>query len=90
MHFKVAALVMLGGHEYGCEFSCKKKIRKSAAQRRYGEWLALHQVLAGKLLYTIYILGTTINCQCCLSCGVVVTRTLERILFLDLALYSCN
>ena len=53
----------------------------------YGEWLALHQVLAGKLCYTfIYMLGTLLNCQCCSSSGVTAAYTLERILFLDIGL----
>ena len=64
---------------------------------RYGEWLALHQVLAGncRLCYNYLFIHAwnhyyTINAVS--SSGVVVTCTLERILFLDfkLGLYSCN
>jgi len=32
---------------------------------RYVEWLALHQVLAGKLCYIYIYLGPLLNCQCC-------------------------
>ena len=55
----------------------------------YREWLALHQVLAGKIMLHIYLylcLEPLINCQCCSSSGVVVTRTLEKTLFLVLVL----
>ena len=31
--------------EYGCQFSCKKKIRKPAAQREV-EWVAVYQAPA--------------------------------------------
>ena len=45
----------------------------------YGEWLALHQVLH---IYLYSCLEPLTNCQCCSSSGVVVTRTLEKTLFL--------
>jgi len=43
----------------------------------YGEWLALHQVLAEKLCYTIIYtcLEPLLNCHCCSCSRVVVTRT---------------
>ena len=68
------------------------EIRKSAS--RYGEpWLALHQVLAGSCMlqlsiYTCLDLYYTINAVS--SSGVVVTCTLERILFLALAVTEIN
>ena len=46
--------------------------------------LALHQVLAGKLCFTFTFLKPLLNCQWCSNSGVVVTHTLERILFFDL------
>ena len=51
-------------------------------------WLVLHQVPAGKLLHIyLYIcLEPLLNCQCCSSSEVVVTHTLEGILFLYLGL----
>ena len=66
------------------------EIRKSAS--RYGEWLALHQVLAGSCMFYLFIhawnLYYTINAVS--SFGVVVTCTLERILFLGLAVAEIN
>ena len=47
--------------ECGCQFSCERKsgnqLHKESSipctkSTMYGEWLALHQVLAGKLCYT--------------------------------------
>ena len=57
----------------------------------YGEWLALHQVLAGKLLY-IYLYTCLepliLNCQWCSTSGVTCHSSvhLERILFFELGL----
>ena len=50
-----------------------------------GDRLALHQVLAGKLCFTFTFLKPLLNCQWCSNSGVVVTHTLERILFFDLS-----
>ena len=46
--------------EYGCQFSCER-ISYTKGGTMYGEWLALHQVLADKLCYTfnLIMLGTT-------------------------------
>ena len=57
----------------------------------YGEWLAIHQVIGDKLCYTFIYLDAWNHCQTvnavqCSSSRVVVTHTLERILFLDLGL----
>ena len=77
--------------EYGYQFSCERKsglISCTKGGTMYVECLALHQVQAVKLCY-IYLytyLEPLLNCQCYSSYGVVVTRTLERILFLDLGL----
>ena len=65
------------------------EIRKSAS--RYREWLALHQALAGSYNYLFihaWNLYYTINAVS--SSGVVVTCTLERILFLALAVAEIN
>ena len=62
------------------------EIRKSAL--RYGEWLALHQVLDGSLCYNylfIHAWNLYYTTNVVSSSGVVVTCTLERILFLALA-----
>ena len=63
---------------YGCQLSCE---RISCTK---GGRLALHQVLAGKLCFTFTFLKPLLNCQWCSNSGVVVTHTLERILFFDL------
>ena len=59
----------------------------------YGEWLALHRVLAGKLCYIhlFYIhhgLEPLLNCQCCSSSGVTCHSGvhLKRILSIELGL----
>ena len=66
------------------------EIRKSAS--RYGEWLALHQVLAGSCMLQLFLhawnLYYTINAVS--SSGVVVTCTLEKIPFLGLAVAEIN
>ena len=76
--------------KYGCQLSechVKENQKISYSQR---DRLALHQVLAGKLcfifIYKYTFLEPLLNCQCCSSCGVVVTHTLERILFFALGL----
>ena len=54
----------------------------------YGEWLALHRVLAGKLCYTFILytcLEPLLNCPCCSSSGVSGIH-LKRILFFELGL----
>ena len=48
----------------------------------YEEWLALHQVLSGKLCYTIYMLGTTIK----LSMLFVLESQWRTLVFLELGL----
>ena len=66
------------------------EIRKSAS--RYGEWLALHQVLAGSCMLQLSIytcLEPLLPINAVSSSGVVVTCTLERIL-LALAVAEIN
>ena len=74
--------------EYGCQLSCERKSENQKISCTKGGRLGLQQVPAGKLCFTlilfIYILGTTQ--LCCSSSGVVVTHTLERILFFGLGL----
>ena len=55
-----------------------------------GGRLALHQVLAGKLCFTFTFLKPLLNCEWCSNSGVVVTHTLERILFFDLGVTEIN
>ena len=66
--------------EHGFQFSCERKSRNQLHKGRYGEWLALDQVLLANYVTHLFILGTAINRQCCSSSGVVLIRTLERIL----------
>ena len=75
--------------EYGCQFLCE---RKSGNQLYKGctksGWPFIRFKLTNLNYVTnlfIYVLGTTVN-LCYSSSRVVVTRTLERILFLDLGL----
>ena len=58
---------------------------------RYGEWLVLHQVLAGSCMLQLSIytcLEPLLHYQCCFKFW--VTCTLERILFLGLAVTEIN
>ena len=66
--------------EYGCKFLWE---RKPAAQREVERVVGPSSVANYVTHLFIYILGTT---NAVSSSGVVVTRTLERILFLDLGL----
>ena len=38
--------------EYSCQLACERKSGNQLQKGRYGEWLALHQILAGKICYT--------------------------------------
>ena len=70
------------------------KIRKSAS--RYGEWLALHQVLAGscmlQLSIYLYMLGTATTLSMLFQVLELwlLVHLKERILFLGLAITEIN
>ena len=73
---------------YGCLFSCETKSGNQLHKGRYGEWLALYQVLGSKLCYAsnfVYMLGTTIKLTMLFQV-LGNTCTLERIVFSDFGL----
>ena len=58
----LAALVQLGSLVTvawlcGCQWSCERKSGNQLHKGRYGEWLALHRVQAGKLCCTKLFVG---------------------------------
>ena len=77
-----------------CHLNVKENQEISCTKRGtiYREWPALHWVLTCILFYTfiyiyMYMLGTTVKLSKLFSgSGVVLTRTLKRIFFLDLGL----
>ena len=70
--------------EYGCHVKENQEISCTKGGAVYGEWLALHQVLAGKLCYTFIYIHAWNHYQCCSSSGMTAVYT--RILFLELDL----
>ena len=71
-----AALVMTGWSfklpEYSFHVKENEEISCTKGVTMYGERLALHQILAGKLCF---MLGTTNKMLCCSSSGVVITSS---------------
>jgi len=77
--------------EYSYQFSCERKsglISCTKGGAMYGECLALHQLLAGKLCYTFIYIHAWNHYWTVSAVQVLGSqwRTLERILFLGLGL----